>query len=89
MESINWNSLVPAIFSIISVLAAFYKIREIQDKKVNAIEDELRAYVDREILHLREMSFGEIKQLEKKIDDLREDLRKNQEQLIEILTKGK
>ena len=82
----DWNAVVPLVATVIAIAVGFYKIKDYHEKKLEDKFKEMTKYTDREIEHLKEMSFGEIKQLEKKIDDLREDLRKNQEQLIDLLT---
>jgi hypothetical protein len=83
----DYNALVPMLLALISGIAGYFKIKDYHDRILNEKYVELKRYVDKEVLFLKEMSFNEVRQLEKKIDELREDLRKNQQQLIELLTK--
>lgn len=73
--------------SVASILSAYYKIMSIHRKEKAELEAELKAYTDKEISHLKEISVSEIKKLEEKIDSLRDDLKTHQAQIIELLRK--
>lgn len=86
MEHIDINILT-VIATVISIIAGYFKIMAIITKREQDREKEMRAYVDKEISHLKETSINEIKNLEQKIDSLRDDLKQHQIHIIELLTK--
>ena len=80
-------SILTVLGTVVSIIAGYFKIISIISKREQEKEKEMKAYVDKEISHLKETSINEIKNLEEKIDSLRDDLKEHQKHIIELLTK--
>lgn len=87
--NIDLNVVLPLVVSIITIIGGYLKIRSYHDKAIEHKCREIQDYTDKEISHLREITFNEVKSLEKKIDQLRDELQQNQTQLINLLTSRK
>lgn len=71
--------------TVIALLSLYLKMHTIAKKEAEKKEVQLKEYVDKEINHLKESSITEIKNLENKIDSLRDDLREHQKQIISLI----
>jgi len=75
------------LIALLGIITAYGRLKKMQQADQQALLDKCQAYTDKEIGHIKEIYNSEIKNLQQKIDLLRDEIKQYNRQTSELIMK--